>query len=79
MGWIPEKMRTAAHDIHAPLVLAALVAALAAAPARADYASRLDVAIDPSARSTPTALGCGGAAADRPRRALDEAACNTPV
>jgi hypothetical protein len=49
-------MRTAAHDIHAPLVLAALVAALAAAPARADYAPRLDVTVDPPARSTPTAL-----------------------
>jgi hypothetical protein len=48
-------MRTAAHDIRAPLVLAALVAALAASPARAHYAPRLDSTIDPSAQSTSTA------------------------
>jgi hypothetical protein len=41
-------MRTAAHDIHAPLVPAALMAALAAAPARADYGRHHR----PSARST---------------------------
>jgi len=37
-------------------VLAALAAAFPAAPAQAAYAPRLDVSIDPSAPSTPTAL-----------------------
>jgi hypothetical protein len=56
VGWIPEKMRTAAHDIRAVAVLAVVTAALAAVPARAAYAPRLDVSIDPSAAATPTAL-----------------------
>jgi hypothetical protein len=35
-------MRTAAHDIRAPLVLAAQAVALAAAPAQAAHTPRLD-------------------------------------
>jgi hypothetical protein len=63
-------MRTAAQGIRVSVVLAVVAGAVAAAPAHAAFAPRLDVSIDPSARSTPTALTVtvGQAAGEEPSR-----------
>src|SRR3954463_10113427 len=49
-------MRTAAQSSRVAMPMAVLAAGVLAVPAQASYAPRLDVTIDPSAASTPTAL-----------------------